>query len=86
MIEIHREPSHDSSVGQGGGEEESYNHGRIDVDNEDDDEDDDDEEDEEDPDEDEDDEDDHRSDGMIDFESKFGSDLNTLTIISSAFS
>ena len=65
MIEIHREASHDSSVDQAGGEEESYDHSRIDVDNEDDEDDDeddeDDDEDDEDPDEVED--DDHRSDG-----------------------
>jgi hypothetical protein len=61
VIEIHREASHDSSADQGGGEEEGFDHGRIDVDNEDHDEDDDDDDDEEDPDEDED--DDHRSDG-----------------------
>lgn len=63
MIEIHREASHDSSVDQGGGEEESYDHSRIDVDNEDDDEDDEDDDEEDDEDPDEDDEDDHRSDG-----------------------
>ena len=34
MIEIRREASHDSSVDQVGGEEESYDHSRIDVDNE----------------------------------------------------
>lgn len=60
MIEIRREASHDSSVDPGGGgEEESYDHSRIEVDNEDED----DEEDDEDPDEDEDDDDEHRSDG-----------------------
>ena len=60
MIEIRREASHDSSVDPGGGgEEDSYDHSRIEVDNEDED----DEEDDEDPDEDEDDDDEHRSDG-----------------------
>lgn len=57
VIEIHREASRDGSVDQGGGEEDSYDHGRIDVDNE---------EEDEDEDPDEDDEDEHRSDGMAD--------------------
>ena len=80
MIEIRREASHDSSVDQVGGEEESYDHSRIDVDNEEDE--DEDEDDEEDPDDDEDDEEDHRSDGkvqLIQIRSKFRSDLKTLT-------
>ena len=68
MIEIRREASHDSSVDPGGGEEESYDHSRIEVDNEDEDDEDDeddDEEDDDDPDEDEEEDNDHRSDGKF---------------------
>lgn len=68
MIEIRREASHDSSVDPGGGEEESYDHSRIEVDNEEEDDEDDvddDEEDDEDPDEDEEEDEEHRSDGKF---------------------